>query len=311
MTASVWHLYRHQSPSGTILCAVLIELGDSRSFDIQVSGPQDGPPLVMHHGTPGSLTRFRAIDEAVHARGLRMVTYSRAGYGASTRRPGRSVADIADDVEVVLDHLGADRCVTLGWSGGGPHALATAARLPSRVAAATTIASVGPYGAEDLDFLAGMGEGNIEEFGAAIAGEKEITAALDEAAAELRDADPAAVIESMSTLLPDVDRGALAGRAGEELTAQIAEGMRHGPAGWIDDDLAFVKPWGFAVQDIDVPVFLWQGDKDLMVPFAHGRWLTDRIPRSVAHLLPGEGHISVFFNNLNAILDELAAYVID
>jgi pimeloyl-ACP methyl ester carboxylesterase len=263
----------------------------------------------MHHGTPGSLVRFRVIEEAVHGRGLRLVTYSRAGYGESTRKQGRSVADVAADLEAVLDHIGAQRCLILGWSGGGPHALASAALLPGRVLAATTLASVAPFDADGLDFLAGMGEGNIEEFGAAIAGEKEISAALDEEAAQLRAADTEDVVESMSTLLPDVDRAALAGEAGDELTAQIAEGVRLGASGWIDDDLAFVKPWGFAVEEITVPVYLWQGDKDLMVPFEHGQWLADRIPRSVAHLLPGEGHISIVLNHIDAIVDELAVHV--
>jgi pimeloyl-ACP methyl ester carboxylesterase len=286
-----------------------IDLADGRALDIQVSGPHDGTPLVMHHGTPGSVARFRAIEEAVHDRGLRLVTYSRAGYGTSTRKPGRTVADVAADLEAVLDHVGAPRCVTLGWSGGGPHALASAALVPDRVFAATTIASVGPYGDPSLDFLAGMGEGNIEEFGAAIAGEKEISAALDEAAEQLQGAGPDVVVDSMSTLLPAVDRAALAGEVGEELAAQIAEGVRHGASGWIDDDLAFVKPWGFSVEEISVPVFLWQGDEDLMVPFAHGGWLAERIPGSVAHLIPGEGHISVFFNHLDAVIGELAATI--
>jgi pimeloyl-ACP methyl ester carboxylesterase len=306
--ASIPRMYGQHRRGGTILAAVtLIVLADGRELDIQVTGPQDGIPLVMHHGTPGSLVRFRAIDEAVHRRGLRMVTYSRAGYGASTRRPGRTVADIAADVTAVLDHIGAQRCLTLGWSGGGPHALASAALLPGRVVAATTIASVGPYGAENLDFLEGMGEGNIEEFGAALAGEAKLAAALDEAAAELRGAGPADVMEAMSTLLPPEDLAVLAGEAGEELAAQVNEGVRLGAAGWIDDDLAFVNAWGFSVADIGVPVFLWQGDRDLMVPFAHGRWLAERIPGAVAHLMPGEGHLSVFTNRVDEVLDELAA----
>ncbi|HWG28653.1 alpha/beta hydrolase [Actinospica sp.] len=284
-----------------------IDLADGRELDIQVTGPQDGIPLVMHHGTPGSIVCFRVVEEAVHRRGLRLVTYSRAGYGTSTRKPGRTVADIAADVTAVLDHIGAERCVTLGWSGGGPHALASAALLPGRVVAATTIASVGPYGIDDLDFLAGMGQGNIEEFGAALAGEPKLAAALDEAAVELRGAGPDEVVASMSTLLPDEDRAVVVGEVGEELAAQITEGVRLGAGGWIDDDLAFVNHWGFSVDDITVPVFVWQGDRDLMVPFAHGRWLADRIPGAVAHLLPGEGHISVFINRVDEILGELAA----
>jgi pimeloyl-ACP methyl ester carboxylesterase len=301
-------MYRHHGRGGTILAAVTpIDLADGRELDIQVTGPQDGIPLVMHHGTPGSIVCFRVVEEAVHRRGLRLVTYSRAGYGTSTRKPGRTVADIAADVTAVLDHIGAERCVTLGWSGGGPHALASAALLPGRVVAATTIASVGPYGIDDLDFLAGMGQGNIEEFGAALAGEPKLAAALDEAAVELRGAGPDEVVASMSTLLPDEDRAVVVGEVGEELAAQITEGVRLGAGGWIDDDLAFVNHWGFSVDDITVPVFVWQGDRDLMVPFAHGRWLADRIPGAVAHLLPGEGHISVFINRVDEILGELAA----
>lgn len=282
-----------------------IELPEGRILDLDVTGPEQGMPFVMQHGTPGSRVAYRAIETAVHRRGLRMATYSRPGYGASTRVPGRTVADVAGDISAVLDHLGAARCVTLGWSGGGPHALAAAALLPGRVAAAASIAGVAPYDAEDLEFLAGMGEDNIEEFGAAVAGEEKLAPALEAAAADMGGGSAAAVIEAMSGLLPAVDRAALEGEAGEELAAQFGEAVRNGAAGWIDDDLAFVRPWGFELRDISVPTFLWQGDGDLMVPFAHGHWLADRIPGAVAHLLPGEGHISICLGHLEEILDEL------
>jgi pimeloyl-ACP methyl ester carboxylesterase len=103
--------------------------------------------------------------------GLRTVLHARPGYAGSTPLPGRSVADVAADVAVVVDALGADEFVTVGWSGGGPHALATAALLPDRCLGAATIAGVAPYAAAGLDWLAGMGVENIEEFGAAVAGE--------------------------------------------------------------------------------------------------------------------------------------------
>jgi pimeloyl-ACP methyl ester carboxylesterase len=113
------------------------------------------------------------------------------------------------------------------------------------------------------------------------------------------------VVEAMSGLLPAVDRAALAGEGGEEFAAQLAEALRPGSDGWLDDDLAFVSPWGFDVGDISVPTFLWQGDEDLMVPYAHGRWLAEHVPGMAAHLLPGEGHISVFLAHLDEVLDEL------
>ena len=284
-----------------------IELSDGRLLDIRVSGPEDGTPFVMHHGTPGSLVPFRSIEDAVHRRGLRLVTYSRAGYGGSTRKPGRVVADIAADFAALLDHLGAERCVTLGWSGGGPHALAVAALLPERVTAATVIAGVGPYGEPDLDFLAGMGQDNIEEFGAALEGHDTLAPALEEASVALGGASVAEMVESMASLIPDVDLAALKGDAGEDLVANFAEAVRKGAAGWIDDDLAFISPWGFDPAEISIPTFLWQGDADLMVPFAHGRWLTERIPGATAHLLAGEGHISLFVNRVDEVLDELVA----
>jgi pimeloyl-ACP methyl ester carboxylesterase len=284
-----------------------IALADGRLLDIRVTGPQDGTPLVMHHGTPSSVATFRSLEQAAHRRGLRMVTYSRAGYGASTRKPGRAVADIVPDLETLLDHLGAERCVTLGWSGGGPHALASAALAPGRVAAATLLASVAPYGVPDLDFMAGMGQDNIDEFGAALKGEQALAPALEELAAQMRSGGAEATVEALSSLLPDVDRAAAKGEFGEDLAAAIAEGVRESAAGWIDDDLAFTKPWGFEVGEVTVPTFLWQGDLDLMVPFAHGRWLAEHIPGVVSHLHAGEGHVSVWANRVEELLDELTA----
>ena len=282
-----------------------IELPDGRGLDIQVSGPDGGIPLVFHHGTPGSVTPFGAVARATHARGLRLVTYSRAGYGDSDRAPGRVVADVAADIAAVLDHLDAPRCLTAGWSGGGPHALATGVRLPDRVAGVLVIAGVGPYGVEGLDFVAGMGEQNVEEFGLALEGEATIRAAHDEIAPQLRHADAAGIVSGLRTLLPPVDVAVLTDEFGADTAANFAEGLRTGVDGWVDDDLAFCRPWGFDVAEVAVPTFLWQGDADLMVPFAHGQWLAAHIPGVTAHLEAGAGHLSIAVGALDRMLDEL------
>jgi pimeloyl-ACP methyl ester carboxylesterase len=151
-----------------------------------------------------------------------------------------------------------------------------------------------------------MGEDNIQEFGAAAAGDDVLGSMLRAEAEQLRSATAADLIASMATLLPPVDNAVLEGATAEDFAAQFMESVRTGVDGWIDDDLAFVSRWGFDPASITVPVFLWQGDGDLMVPFAHGRWLAERIPTAKAHLLPGEGHVSVWLNHLDEVFDELA-----
>jgi pimeloyl-ACP methyl ester carboxylesterase len=282
-----------------------ITLPDGRQLDVEISGPDNGIPLIFHHGTPGSVTQFGAMRRAVHDRGLRLVTFSRAGYGDSTRLPGRAVVAAADDAKFLADHLDAPRFVTAGWSGGGPHTLATAAKLPDRVAGVLVIAGVAPYDAEGLDFLAGMGEDNVTEFSLVMQGEDAVRPGYERQAVEMRGGDAATLIKEMSTLLPDVDRAVITDEFGEDMVASFDEGLRLGVDGWIDDDLAFVKPWGFSLDEITVPSFLWQGSEDLMVPYAHGQWLAEHIPGVKAHLLQGEGHLSITVGALEQMLDEL------
>jgi pimeloyl-ACP methyl ester carboxylesterase len=213
---------------------------------------------------------------------------------------------VADDVAAVLGELGADRCLVAGWSGGGPHALATGARLPERVAGVLVIAGVGPWDAPGLDFLDGMGEQNLEEFGLTLKGEDALRPYLEQMAPHLREVGAAGIVAGLSTLLPDVDRAVLTAEFGDDMAANFAEALRLGVDGWLDDDLAFVRPWGFALDEITVPCFVWQGSADLMVPFAHGQWLAANVPGAAGvHLQPGEGHLSIAIGALDTMLDEL------
>src|SRR5215469_1726341 len=281
-----------------------VQLPDGRRLDVNISGPPDGLPLVYHHGTPAAVPPIRALERAVHARGLRLVTTSRPGCGRSTRQPGRSVVDVAADTEALLAVLGADRCLTMGWSGGGPHALACGARLGA-VAAVLVVAGAAPYEADGLDWMAGMGEQNVVEFSAAVRGEDQLRPYLVQLGELMRNIGPADIFASMESLLPVVDQAALTGEFADDMAAGIREAIRCGVDGWLDDDLAFVKPWGFSLSDISVPTAVWQGSADLMVPFAHGQWLASRLPAASAHLEEGEGHLSVALGQLDAMLDEL------
>ena len=284
-----------------------ITLSDGRALDVRDAGHEGGVPLVFHHGTPGSLAAIRAIDRSAEEHGFRILTASRAGYGGSSPHPGRRVADVVPDTEELLDHLGIDRCVVAGWSGGGPHALACAARLDAAVGA-LVIAGVAPFDASGLSFLDGMGADNVEEFGAAVAGPEAIRTYLAAASEELEDLTVESMIASMDSLLPAADKAVLTQEFGADMVAEFVEALRSGYEGWLEDDLAFCAPWGFALDEITIPTAIWQGSEDLMVPFAHGQWLAAQVPGTQAHLLEGEGHLSIALGAIDAMFGELLEF---
>jgi pimeloyl-ACP methyl ester carboxylesterase len=262
--------------------------------------------LVLHHGTPSAAVVFRPWEEAAAKHGFRLVMYSRPGYGGSTPRHGRTVADAADDVVAVLDALGAERFVTVGWSGGGPHALACAKLLPERCRAAALIAGVGPYGVDGLDFLGGMGTENLEEFGAALEGEPTLTTYLNEHGPTFATAQGAELAVAFGDLVSEIDRAQLTGEFADYLAESIHTALRPGIEGWRDDDLAFVTGWGFGLDDGRVPVAVWQGGEDRMVPYSHGGWLAEHVAGAEAHLSPEEGHLSLAVGGFEGIVADLA-----
>ena len=280
-----------------------LTLPDGRVLEYLVEGPATAIPLILHQGTPSGTVRYAPLVDAALAGGFRFVQASRPGYATSTPQPGRRVSDVAADTAALMDALNAPAFVTVGWSGGGPHALACAALLPGRCRAAATIASVAPYDAKGLDWLSGMGEENVQEFGAALAGAEALEAFLTPAAAGLGDVKPADLAASLGDLISEVDRRALAGGLADHLSASFRAAVSTGIAGWRDDDLAFVTDWGFRPEDIPAPVSLWQGDQDRMVPFAHGAWLAEHLPTAEAHLVPGEGHLSLIANFTTIVSD--------
>jgi pimeloyl-ACP methyl ester carboxylesterase len=285
-----------------------ITVPDGRALELEVTGPDDGPPLLFHHGTPGGSVQLGVVARAVHERGHRLVTWCRPGYGASTRRAGRTVADDIADVGAILDHLGADTCLVAGWSGGGPHALACGALLGDRVRAVLCIAGVAPVDADGLDWMAGMGEENIEEFGVTLEGEAPLRAYLEAQRTGLQHVSANDVAASLETLLPPVDLAVMTGEYADFLAASFRQAVSHGVDGWLDDDLAFAMPWGFDPADIAVPTYLWHGSADLMVPFSHGEWMAARVPGVKAHLEQGEGHASIGVGAMDRMLDELVAH---
>jgi len=289
------------APTTTVFTA------DGRSLDLYMAGPPDGDVLLFHSGTPSVPLPYGPSIDLMTERGLRYVAFSRAGYGSSTRRPGRSVADVVDDARVVLDHVGAERAVTIGWSGGGPHALACAALMPDRIRAVATLASVAPYSADGLDYLAGMGDENLEEFNASLEGPEALIVFKERNWPIFRDVTPEQVAEAFGDLVDDVDRGSLTGAFADYVAACFREALRESYWGWFDDDMAMIRPWGFDLGSIGVPVHVWQGRHDRMVPFAHGEWLAAHIPTAIPHLFDELGHLTIVLDSMGSVLDALVA----
>jgi pimeloyl-ACP methyl ester carboxylesterase len=278
-----------------------VKAPDGRTLAVLEAGDPGGPAIVAHHGSPGAGLLFRTELESARQRGLRLISYDRPGFGGSSPHDGRTVADAAADVAAIADALGVDRFATYGTSGGGPHALACAALLHGRCAAAATIAGVGAADAPDLDWLDGMGEGNQIEFGAAMKGREALVPILEDEAAGLRAAEPEQLADAIRPHLSDVDAAALTGELAAHLLDSMKTGLEPGIEGWIEDDLAFVSPWGFDLAEIDVPVLVWQGEEDLMVPGGHGRWLRARLPTADGDVLEGEGHLTLFVNHVSDV----------
>jgi pimeloyl-ACP methyl ester carboxylesterase len=284
-----------------------LERDGGRILEYLVAGAEAADAIVLHHGTPSDASLWESWNDACATAGLRMIALSRAGYGNSARAAGRSVCDAAADVAAVLDAQGVDEFVTAGWSGGGPHALACGALLAPRCRAVATFAGVGAYGAPDLDFLDGMGPENHEEFGAALQGEASVRAWLEANASDYRTVTAQAIADAFGGLVSQVDRDALADGFAEASAATMRRSLANGFDGWVDDDMAFVRPWGFDLRDVRVPVTVWQGDQDFMVPRAHGTWLAAKLPEARLAYVPGEGHISLLTRHSDRMVAQLRA----
>jgi pimeloyl-ACP methyl ester carboxylesterase len=284
-----------------------VTASDGRTLTVREGGDPAGVPVLTISGTPGSSTLYEPHVRDATERGIRLFSYDRPGYGGSTRHEGRTVADCADDIAAVCDALGVERFCVWGISGGGPHTLAAAALLPERVAAAASLASVAPYDAEGLDFFAGMGEQNIEEFKVARDDEAGHKAASARDRADLLAATPGQLVELWQTLLGPADRLVATDTFAQFLLDHIRAGIEPSGDGWFDDDLVFLRPWGFDLASIRVPVLLLQGEQDKFVPYGHGVWLSEHIPGVEARLTAEDGHLTLAENRVPEVHEWLLA----
>jgi pimeloyl-ACP methyl ester carboxylesterase len=281
---------------------------DGRTLAVRESGDPGGQPVLVHMGTPNSRHLYDPNVADAAARGLRLISYDRPGYGGSSPQPGRTVADCAGDVRAICAELGIGRLAMWGISGGGPHVLACAALLPDLVTAAASLASLAPYGAEGLDYFDGMGQDNADDMRLMLT---DVDAARAKLAKDWEDAMARSaedLAEGLKTLLTPADASVLTGTLAEYLIDSGRDGLAPGDEGWWEDGVAFAEPWGFDLAQISVPVLLLHGRQDMFVPFGHGEWLAAHIPGVEPRLLDGDGHLTLIERRVPEVHAWLAAH---
>lgn len=247
-----------------------------RAYDTRREDASDALTVLWHHGSPQTGALLEPLLIAAAPRHIRLLSYGRPSYGGSSPNPGRKVASAAADVAQIADALGVARFAVMGASGGGPHALSCAALLPDRVSAVVCLAGLAPF-TEGFDWYGGMAsEGGLRS------------------AAEGREARERHAANSQfdPNIFTPADWAALEG-AWASLGADSVRAGEAGPDGLIDDDLAFVAPWGFDLAQIEAPVLLVQGGQDRVVPPTHADWLLRNCRSSELWLRPRDGHVSI------------------
>ena len=267
-----------------------LALDEGRTLHVYDTHPNDADgrlAVFWHHGTPNVGAPPRPLFAAAARLGVRWVSYDRPGYGGSTPSPGRDVASAADYVSCVADALGIGRFAVMGHSGGGSHALACGALLPGRVVGVVSVAGLAPFGAEGLDWFAGMAPSGVASLRAAARGR----AAKERYEASAGEQDPGFI---------PADWAALSG-AWSWLGDVVGPAVEGGPGGLVDDDLAYVAPWGADPARVTAPTLLLHGGRDRVVPPSHGGWLARRCPSAELRLFPDDGHISVLDGSAAAL----------
>jgi pimeloyl-ACP methyl ester carboxylesterase len=283
----------------------VIETADGRKLAVTEGGDPGGVPCLVHQGTPNSRLQYGPDVAAAREHGVRMITYDRPGYGESTPQPGRTVADCAQDARAICAGLGIERVLTWGISGGGPHVLACAALLPDLIPAAASLASPAPWGAEGLDWLAGMGDLNADDLQLILRDREAARAKLESDRVEMLAATPDQVQQIITSLVSPADAAVFTPQLAQYLVDSSLAGLGPGGEGWWEDAVAGMEPWGFAPSDISIPVLLLHGRQDRFVPFGHGVWLASQIPGVDARLTEDDGHMTLTVGHMGEVYDWL------
>ena len=278
---------------GVVVCgesSSILRLEDGRALAYAEWGDASGLPLFHYHGSSSS--RLEHPLQPGVLEGVRLVTIDRPGHGLSDFQPERTLLHWPEDVAALADHLEIDRFAVSGWSAGGPYALACAYRIPERLTGVGVISSLGPH--DRPGATAGMDRFNK----VALAMSRRLPWAVNRRLMAMMGRvftrDPEGAAQRRFASLPSPDRHALSDRrAADMLLASMVESFRAGSDGSAWEARLLTLPWGFALQDIAIPVALWHGDADINSPLAAATYLSRTIPNASLTVFPDEGHFLI------------------
>ncbi|MEM8680748.1 MAG: alpha/beta hydrolase [Planctomycetota bacterium] len=267
-----------------------LSLSDGRELGFQTLGDPADPPLFFFHGTPGSRLTLAEEDGVVESLGAFLILPDRPGYGISSPKPGRSLLDWADDVEALADHFAIARFAVAGESGGGPHAFASAYRLPERVTKVLTFGSPAP--ANFKGATRGMALGNRL---AMVLGRVApwLVRRLIRGFATSFKRDPERFMDAIAAQMATPDQTLMQIPAVRQaMLRDCTEAYRQGSEGHVTDSgLAMNPDWGFSLREISVPAFIWHGERDTLVSAPMMERLAEELPRCEVHVVKDAGHL--------------------
>jgi pimeloyl-ACP methyl ester carboxylesterase len=278
-----------------------LKLPDGRCIEYIDNGVSSKSALILHHGTPTSMTVWGTWLAAAAELGIRAIAFTRPGYASSDRKVGRSIIDANEDLVEILNQLAVENFVSVGWSGGGPYALASG--LLNKCSGVQLIASVSPYDAEDFDWFQDQTPGMVEEAKISARSLEDSINFKENYYKEFRDMTAEQFLteyakrssfESFETTYREFSK---------DLSFSMHEALRDGVIGYAEDEYAFLRNWGFETKEIQVPVLIWQGLDDLSVSPHMARWLNANIYNPTLKLLEGQHHSSIMVEKRAEILN--------
>ena len=284
-----------------------ITLSDGRKLSFCDNGIESNSALLFHHGTPGNAQIWETFFEAAAQKGVRAISYTKAGYPGSDRASHNRISDTNGDYLQLLGKLGITEFVSIGWSGGGPYALHST--FEDACKGAELIAAVAPYSEMGEEFLVGTdGSETVELLDKKVSSKE---ASLDIALEDIKSFETLWTVENWQSLFEIRDNYKEFAEIYSKFTALVVPSLLNAvfpdATGYAADDYLILNNWGFKAADVTKPVSIWNGDEDLGVPTGQALWQHSQIKGSTVHILEGQKHVTIMVEAMEPILDSAIA----